>query len=149
MTISPGLESDKGHFEGAYPSELPKLPPHENFNGAELLLAVKSFPKASASGGSAFSPTHLLELSRVPEGRRTQSLNGVLLKAVSLLAAGEAPSDIGPWLCAAPVTPLRKRNDGVRPIAVGETIRRLVGKMRMRRMKDRAISHLTESQVVV
>ena len=73
----------------------------------------------------------------------------MLLKAVNLLAAGEAPSAIGPWLCAAPVTPLRKRDNGVRPIAVGETIRRLVGKMWMRRMKDRAIVHLTESQVAV
>ena len=37
------VPSTDGDF--AYPSELPKLPPHENFNEAELLLAVKFFPE--------------------------------------------------------------------------------------------------------
>jgi len=40
-------------------------------------------------------------------------------------------------------TPLVKRDNGVRPIAVGEVLRRLVGKVWMRRLKTRAANFLT------
>ncbi len=136
-----------GDFE--FPTELPNLPMHKRFDEDDVLKAVKSFPKASAAGGSGFSPTHLLEMLRVPDGRGSQSMISSLTKAVNLLASGTASTAMAPWLCAAPITPLRKRDDGVRPIAVGETLRRLVGKLWMARVKDRAIEHLTASQVGV
>lgn len=45
------------------------------------------------------------------------------------------------WKAAAPLTPLKKARDddgveGVRPIAVGETLRRLTAKMLLRRFND-------------
>ena len=36
---------------------------------------------------------------------------------------------MAPWLCGAPITALHKKNGGVRPIAVCETIRRLVSRV--------------------
>ena len=47
---------------------------------------------------------------------------------MNVLVAGEAHSSIAPFLGGAPLYALKKDNDGVRPIAVGETLRRLVGK---------------------
>ena len=41
------------------------------------------------------------------------------------LLSGKAPSCLAPWLCGAPLTALRKKGGGVRPIAVGEVLRRL------------------------
>ena len=48
----------------------------------------------------------------------------------------EAPDEVAPYLTGAPLTALRKEDKSdrlkVRPIAVGETLRRLVGKCLMR-----------------
>ena len=44
----------------------------------------------------------------------------------NLLLSGKGPPQLAPWLCRAPLTALRKRNRGIRPIAVGETLRRLL-----------------------
>ena len=43
-------------------------------------------------------------------------------------AYGLIPEEMGPALCRANLTPLRKKDGGVMPIAVGEILRRLVGK---------------------
>jgi Reverse transcriptase (RNA-dependent DNA polymerase) len=50
---------------------------------------------------------------------------------VNRLASGRALISFAPWLCGAPLTALAKPNAGVRPIAVGEVIRRLVAKCLM------------------
>ena len=42
--------------------------------------------------------------------------------------AGHLPPAAAHWLCASRLVPLRKKDGGVRPIAVGETVRRLVAK---------------------
>ena len=41
---------------------------------------------------------------------------------------GKLPSEHAKWWNCANLTPLRKADDGVRPVAVGETILRMVGK---------------------
>jgi hypothetical protein len=43
-------------------------------------------------------------------------------------AHGKVPQDMAPALCGANLTPLRKKDGGVRPIAVGEVLRRLACK---------------------
>ena len=45
------------------------------------------------------------------------------------LLSGKAPSCLSPWLCGAPLTALLKKGGGVRPIAVGEVIRRLASRL--------------------
>ena len=42
---------------------------------------------------------------------------------------GELPEDIRPWLCGAALMALRKPNKSLRPVAVGETLRRLCSKV--------------------
>ena len=45
------------------------------------------------------------------------------------LLSGKAPSCLSPWLCGALLTALLKKGGGVRPIAVGEVIRRLASRL--------------------
>jgi len=125
------------------PKRLPKLPAHRPFTTAEVVAAVESFPKATSPGGSGASATHLLELLRVPCTQEKTGLAAVLTAVVNRLAQGKVPKEMAQWIAAAPVTPLVKRDNGVRPIAVGETLRRLVGKVWMRRLKTRAMKFLT------
>ena len=51
-----------------------------------------------------------------------------LARLAHMWAHGLIPEDMGPTLCGANLTPLRKKDEAVRPIAVGEILRRLVGK---------------------
>jgi hypothetical protein len=72
-----------------------------------------------------------------------------LVSAVNKLASGRAPSSFATWLCGAPLTALAKPNGGVRPIAVGEVIRRLVAKCLMARVKQSAQALLAPLQMGV
>ena len=88
--------------------------------------AILRFPRASAPGPSGLRPSHLQDSVR----RRGRGL--LLISALATLTQlwvrGALPPDHAVFLCGANLTPLRKADDGVRPVAVGETLRRLVGK---------------------
>lgn len=88
--------------------------------------AILRFPRASAPGPSGLRPSHLQDSLR----RKGGGLG--LVRALARLTAawvnGSLPQDHSPYLCGASLTPLRKPDGGVRPIAVGETLRRLIGK---------------------
>jgi hypothetical protein len=68
---------------------------------------------------------------------------------VNRLASGRAPTSFAPWLCGSPLTALSKPNGGVRPIAVGEVIRRLVTKCLMARVRQPAQALLAPLQLGV
>jgi hypothetical protein len=67
-----------------------------------------------------------------------------LVSLVNKLASGRAPSTFATWLCYAS---LAKQNGGVRQIAVGGVIRRLVAKCLMARVKQSAQALLTPLQM--
>ena len=52
-----------------------------------------------------------------------------LTRFVNLLLSGRADHRLSPLLVGAPLTGLLKPEDGVRPIAVGEVLRRLVSRL--------------------
>ena len=72
---------------------------------------------------------HLVDALDAPLHNEENSFTTALGKICSSLAAGNAPTNIAPWLAGAPIFPLKKKHGGIRPIAVGEVIRRLVGKL--------------------
>ena len=51
-----------------------------------------------------------------------------LTEVVALLASGKAHPAARQWICCASLTALAKPDGGLRPIAIGETLRRLTGK---------------------
>ena len=60
-------------------------------------------------------------------------MGGSLQAALGLTAVAAAEGKlhpvIAPFLCGSSLVPLRKKDGGVRPIAVGDTIRRVIGKV--------------------
>lgn len=92
---------------------------------------------------------HLRDLARTDGANEFKTLSKALAQFADLVATGGLPASLSTWLAAAPLSPLRKRNDGVRPIAVGETLRRLVGKLLMRPVRDRAAALLRPTQLRV
>ena len=88
--------------------------------------AITSFPPGSAGGPSGLRPVHLRECCRKPShGLQLAHALGQLAR----IAARQAfPAPMSEVLCASSLIPLQKKDGGLRPIAVGDTIRRVLGK---------------------
>ena len=109
----------------------PGLPSLEDikFWSDAVIKGVADFPRGSAPGPSGLRPSCLYDLLK--RGPHVSKLVTELAAFVALAAHGMLPADLAPLFGAASLIPLRKPDGGVRPIAIGETLRRLVGKALM------------------
>lgn len=122
------------HPEGSPVSD-PRLPQRmdafPNLNDvpwADLVRdAISRFPRSSAAGPSGLRPSHLQACTRKPG--RGEGLIAALARLSRLWLDGNLPREHAPTWCGANLIPLVKKDNGVRPVAVGDTIRRLVGKV--------------------
>ena len=88
---------------------------------------ILSFPAGSAGGPEGLKPGHLKQMIGAAEaGNR---LLESLTKLVSLVLENKIPEDIQPIFFGANLCALSKKDGGIRPIAVGSTLRRLVTKV--------------------
>ena len=115
------------------PALVQDLPEAILANDEEVLEALKSFPADAAAGITGLSPQHLLDAAKCPSPVLQGRLILALTAVVNVLATGDGPAELSAFLAGAPLTPLRKDATAevlkVRPIAVGETLCRLVGKV--------------------
>ncbi|MCP4985271.1 MAG: hypothetical protein GY928_04125, partial [Colwellia sp.] len=125
-----------------HPVGLVELPPRpepavdfEPFSPRDVQRAVGAFHTASAPGASRLRPSHFKDALNIPTGDQGSRITTALAHICTLLALGQAPPAVAPWLAGAPLYPLRKANGGVRPIAVGETLRRIVSRVLCARHK--------------
>ena len=107
---------------------------------------VRSFSKGAAAGPSGLRPQHLKDAF---SGEHSDEVREQLAALVNLLARGEAPASIAECLAGATLIALEKKDGGVRPIAVGDTLRRLVGKCLCEQVKAKALAHLWPLQIGV
>ena len=121
-------------------------PPSVEVSDRIVLQDVKSFPKGSAPDPSALCPSHLHEAVCCPSPDRACQVLTSLTKFVNLLATGSAPCSICPHLCGATLLASRKKNGGLRPIAVGEVLRRLVSKSLSSATRHEAFNSLAPLQ---
>ena len=96
------------------------------FSSEETLVAIRRFPAASSGGGTGLTPIDLRELLDTNESHEQGGLPNALAGLATHWARGKAPSSLASWITGAPLTALRKPKNDVRPIALGETLRRLV-----------------------
>ena len=68
-----------------------------------------------------------------PSSAISDRLINALQKFVDLAISGQLPLYLSPFLAGASLIPLEKQRGGVRPIAVGDSWRRLVAKVLVRR----------------
>lgn len=105
-------------------------PAHLMVTDTQVQAAIASFPKGSSPGGSQLRAQHIYDAICGTTAPASQECLSFLTKWINLLLSGKADSQISPWLCGAPLTALHKQGGrGIRPIAVGETIRRLVSRL--------------------
>ena len=104
--------------------------------------AVRSFSKETSPGPTLFSALHLRDILSADAGALELALTGFVNKVLR----GELERSLWPFFGAARGVPLKKPDGGVRPIAVGETLRRLVGKVLVRAVKPKVLAYFEPMQ---
>ena len=131
------------------PSLPPLSPPASSapeVSRAHILRALRSFPRGSAGGRDGMRPQFLLDmLRRTAAPIRNRTLD-YIADLVALMIQGRLPAVLGPLLASASLVGIPKPSGGIRPIAVGLTLRRLAGKVALHLVRDVVTSHLQPLQ---
>ena len=107
--------------------------------------AVKQFKAGSAPGPSGLRVEHLKEIGGRGQGRGMAclaALTGVLNK----MSTGKMPKEAAPCFCRANLFMAIKKQGGLRPVAVGEVLRRLCSKCLATKVAPEAAAHLKPLQ---
>ncbi|XP_028176433.1 uncharacterized protein LOC114364466 [Ostrinia furnacalis] len=107
------------------------LPPPLNYqplqivDDSDTLAAIMSFPPGSAGGIDGITPQHLKDLVSVSAADAGRTLLSNITKLCNLLLSGKVVDNFSPFLYGARLCAFRKKDGGIRPIAIGSTFRRL------------------------
>ncbi|CAK9104925.1 unnamed protein product [Durusdinium trenchii] len=115
--------------------DLASLPLADEISEDLVARALRSFPADTAPGPSGLRVQHLREAGAPGT---THSLVAHLARLVNLMAQSQVCPAIAPVLAGAGLVAFPKPNRGVRPIAVGEILRRLTGKCLMQTVQEDA-----------
>ena len=94
-----------------------------------VMRALLSFPKGSAGGPDLLRPQHLVDMTSPSAGEGGIHLKQALTSFTNFVLAGKVNHEIRPILFGANILALKKNDGGIRPIAIGSTLRRLVAKV--------------------
>jgi hypothetical protein len=125
------------HPSAGRPDVLPAAQRPDPASEAEVWQAIRSFAPGSAPGPSGLRAQHLRELVAAH-----WPLLAAATELVRLWARGDLPADARPTFCGAALIGLQKPDGSLRPIAVGETLRRLTAKVLATRVSVEAASTL-------
>lgn len=102
----------------------------------QVLLAVKSFNPGSAGGLDSLRPSHIQDMLSHSSGSAGECLLNSLTSLCNFILSGKVSPSICPILFGGSLCALTKKDGGIRPIAVGNFFRRLVGKLCCFHLKD-------------
>ena len=134
--IAPNNENTWQHLKAKHPScPAPVVPVVQSTETITLqpdfniLSVLQSFPKDTAAGPSGLRVQHLFDVANIP---LPTPICSSLRSVINMLAAGKASSPVSWFLAGGSLIALNKNKEScapdIRPIAVGETLSRLVGK---------------------
>lgn len=91
-------------------------------------LAIRSISFASAPGHDSLRPSHLKQMIGTDFGVTKESFISSLQAFASVCTASQIPLQVVRFFFGASLCALRKKDDGIRPIAVGCVLRRVIAK---------------------
>lgn len=123
------------------PSNLPR---HVPFSENDVERALRSFASGTGAGLSLLRPDHLKDL--LTPIMRQPILQNIAL-VCDVIADNRALLDVQPFIAGAYLTPLLKKDAGIRPIACGDVMRRLVAKVFVFNANERIKTHFAPFQL--
>lgn len=125
-------QSPLPQFNEAIPSPLVIQP-------SQVQSALQSFPRGSSPGFSQLRIQHLYDVICCCTAPSSQDCLSQLTRWLNHLLSGKVHPVLAPWLCGASLTALLKPNNGGhRPIAVGDSFRRLISRLCCSALHQRA-----------
>ena len=131
-------------------SSIPQPPERLSFppvTEGEIAQAIKSFPNGSAGGPDGLRPQHLKDLIATGAGVGCEALLCALVPFIELVLSGNTPVSIRSFFFGANLIALQKKDGGIRPIAVGCTLRRLAAKVAGMKVVDQMATLLAPRQL--
>ncbi|KAL0820722.1 hypothetical protein ABMA28_006551 [Loxostege sticticalis] len=113
----------------------------------DVSRALGSFYNGSAAGLDGIRPSHLKELTSSSAGENGPRLMECLTKLCNFLFSGQLNKEVCPYLYGASLCALSKKDGGLRPIAVGSTLRRLSAKIACYSIKESMADYLQPHQL--
>ena len=111
---------------------------------------IRSFKNGSSAGPDGLAPQHLKDLISETLGEVSQRLVEVLVKFTNeIVLRGNIPLAVSSSFFGASLIALSKKDGGVRPIAIGNTLRRLAGKCCMLKLSQQLPSTFQPHQLGV
>ena len=137
--VAPYSEETLKVLEAKHPYKPPPSKPSTTFHeppligGVDLIfICIKSFPKGTSCGRDGLRAQHILD-AMCGEGSATATdLLRAITSVVNLWLGRKCPLSLAEFVASAPLTPLVKLDNGIRPIVVGTVWRRLVSKVAMK-----------------
>lgn len=114
---------------------------------ANVTFAIGTFYNASASGLDGLCPQHLKGLTSLSTGNNGPRLLNSLTNLCNFLLKGMLNPMVCPFLYGGALCALTKKDGSVRPIAVGNTLGRLVAKLCCHAVKEDMSSYLQPRQL--
>ena len=103
---------------------------------SQVLKAIQSFPGGSAGGSDLLLPQHLKDLTSKVCGEPGSHFLSSIARLCNKMLRGEISEQMLPFLYGASLIAFSKPSGGVRPIAIGNTLRRLTAKAAAFAAKD-------------
>lgn len=119
----------------------------------KVIEAIQSFPSGSSHGIDGLKPQHIKEIlqsrgdfAENPDNTFSTLLNK-LTRIINIILSGSLPSSLCPIFFSGRLVAFNKKCGGIRPIAIGTTIRRICSKLCVANIKEEAIKQLSPIQV--
>ena len=128
---------------------LPARPPttERPYTEAEVMEAIRSFPRGSSAGLDGLRPAHLVDLVGPRVGEAGAQLRRALTRLVNTALRADLPNFLVRSVFGASLCALRKKTGGLRPIAVGCLYRRLATKVGLRPLTNKLGAELAPIQL--
>ena len=115
----------------------------------KVSVAALSFPKGSGAGPSGMRPEHFKSVLKNTSATLANKALGALTKLANALAAGKVPEQVRPFFCGARLVAGKKKDNSLRPIAIGNLLRRMVSKCFNNALAQKAADLLSPNQLGV
>lgn len=112
-----------------------------------VLKAIKNFKKGSAAGPDGIKPQFLKDMLAKNCGDAAFRLLKSITALMNFMLAGKLCPQICEYMYGAILIALKKKSGGIRPIAIGNTFRRLCARLSCAAVSDRMANYFSPKQV--